>query len=88
MSEPATWTDGNGAAGVLRAVFGAELTNEPRGCHSCGATNPVGAHRLFHGAGIVLRCPGCGDVAARIVQLPDRYVVTLAGTWRLQLAAG
>jgi hypothetical protein len=31
----------------------------------------------------VLRCPGCGDVAAVIAALPDRNVISLHGTWSL-----
>ena len=35
-----------------------------RRCHSCGAENALGAHRAYQGAGVVLRCPACADVAA------------------------
>ena len=34
-----------------------------RRCHSCGAENALGAHRAYQGAGVVLRCPACADVA-------------------------
>jgi hypothetical protein len=43
----------------------------------------VGAHRLYRGAGYVLRCPGCGDLAAVIAALPDRNVISLHGTWSI-----
>jgi hypothetical protein len=33
----------------------------------------------------VLRCPECGDLAARISTLPDRHVVRLAGTWLIEV---
>ena len=74
-------TDGNGIAGLLQDVFVAEFTTMERTCQSCGDRNPAGAHRTFHGAGIVLRCPNCDDVALRIAELPDRLVFELRGAW-------
>ena len=85
MSDGAIWLDGNAIAGLLGECFGAELTGEPRVCQSCGSVHPIGAHRLYRGAGLVLRCPTCGDLAARIAVLPDRYVLQLVGAWRLEL---
>jgi hypothetical protein len=76
--------DGNAIAGVLVEALGTEMTDEPRGCQSCGAVNPVGAHVLYQGAGYVLRCPACGDVALRIVTLAETHVLTLAGQWRIE----
>ena len=75
------WLDGNGIAGVLAAAFGAEMTTAQRVCQSCGARNAVGAHRAYRGAGWVLRCPACEDVAARVAELPGRHVVVLTGQW-------
>jgi uncharacterized protein DUF6510 len=86
MTEEALWLDGNGLAGLLVEVFGAEMTTIPRDCQSCGNRNPVGAHRAYVGAGTVLRCPVCGDVALRIATLPDRHVVEVRGAWRLEVA--
>jgi hypothetical protein len=85
MSEAALWLDGNAIAGLLTEVFGAELTNTERGCQSCGARTCLGAHRVYHGAGTVVRCPVCGDLALRITRLPDRHVVLLSGTWALEM---
>ena len=85
MSEQARWLDGNALAGLLGEVFGAEMTTMLRGCQSCGTHAAIGAHRVYHGAGPVLRCPACGDVALRIATLPDRHVVRLAGSWTLDL---
>ena len=79
------WLDGNGIGGVLAAAFGAEMTTAQRVCQSCGARNAIGAHRAYRGAGFVLRCPACVDVAARIAVLPDRHVVSLAGHWVFEL---
>jgi len=80
-----TWLDGNGMAGLLGEVFGAEVTAVVRACGSCGTEAAVGAHRAYRGAGVVLRCPGCGDVAIRIAQLPDRNVVLVRGSWSVEL---
>jgi hypothetical protein len=85
--ETATWLDGNAIAGLLAELFGADMTAVDRGCGACGAHSPVGAHRLYLGAGAVLRCPGCGDVALRIATLPDRHVVQLRGSWVLDVPA-
>ena len=76
-------TDGNAIAGLLQEVFAAEVTTAGRVCQSCGVDSQIGAHRLYTGAGFVLRCPGCGDVAAVIAQLPDRNVISLRGTWSI-----
>ena len=75
------WLDGNGIAGVLTEAFGVEMTTARRDCQSCGDASVIGAHRAYRGAGHVLRCPACGDVAARIGVLEDRHVVVLAGQW-------
>jgi predicted RNA-binding Zn-ribbon protein involved in translation (DUF1610 family) len=70
-------TDGNAIAGMLEEIFGREMTDTMRTCQSCGRERAIGAHRLYHGAGLVLRCPNCGDVAAVIVA----QRVRLFGTW-------
>lgn len=85
MSDDALWLDGNAYAGVLAELFELELTTAERGCQSCGARRAIGAHRAYRGAGIVLRCPSCGDIAMRIGLLPDRHVVQLAGRWTLEV---
>jgi hypothetical protein len=76
-------TDGNAIAGLLQEVFAVEVTAAGRVCQSCGLDRQIGAHRLYTGAGFVLRCPGCGDLAAVITQLPDRHVISLHGTWSI-----
>jgi hypothetical protein len=83
MAESELHTDGNSIAGLLQEVFVAEVTSAGRVCQSCGQDNRIGAHRLYSGAGYVLRCPSCGDLAATIAVLPDRYVIGFQGTWSL-----
>jgi hypothetical protein len=85
MSDDALHTDGNAIAGLLAEIFQAEITTVERTCQSCASTRMVGAHRAYQGAGTVLRCPVCGDVAARVAVLPAEHVVELRGVWLLQL---
>jgi Family of unknown function (DUF6510) len=75
--------DGNAIAGLLTEIFAAELTSTVRGCGSCGQSHPVGRHRLYRGAGLVLRCPGCDDVALTIVERGERHEVRMSGRWAL-----
>jgi hypothetical protein len=79
-------TDGNAIAGLLEEIFAADVTVTPRTCQSCRRQNPIGAHRHYAGAGHVLRCPSCGDLAASIVAVGDGYAVSLHGTWLLNRA--
>jgi hypothetical protein len=82
MNTPEMHTDGNAVAGMLQEIFVAEITAARRVCESCGQEHPIGAHRAYSGAGTVLRCPGCGDVAAFVSDLPGEYVIGLRGAWR------
>ena len=85
MNEQALWLDGNALAGLLQELFGTELTDMPHGCGSCGAVRAIGAHRLYRGAGLVLRCPVCSDVALVVATAPNRHVVHFGGTWRMEI---
>jgi hypothetical protein len=76
--------DGNAIAGLLEDVFDAEITTVARVCQSCGTRSAIGAHRAYRGAGIVLRCPACRDLAVVVALLPDRSRVWLAGEWTLE----
>jgi predicted RNA-binding Zn-ribbon protein involved in translation (DUF1610 family) len=83
MSEVAHWLDGNALGGLLEEMFGMELTAWPHRCPSCGESHAVGAHRLYRGAGLILRCPGCGALALTVATLPDHHLVHLEGGWRI-----
>ncbi|MDX6525055.1 MAG: hypothetical protein QOI43_566 [Gaiellales bacterium] len=85
MHDDAMALDGNAIAGLLRDLFERELTEAPRSCASCGERHPIGAHRVYRGAGLVLRCPTCDDIAMLVVTLPDRTIVQLTGSWTLSL---
>jgi hypothetical protein len=80
-------TDGNAIAGLLEEIFAREVTATERVCQSCRARNRIGDHRLYRGAGLVLRCPSCGDIAASIAELPDSYAVNTRGLWLFERTA-
>ncbi len=71
--------DGNAAAALLQEVLAVEPTTVDRICQSCDARHPIGAHRVYTGAGVVIRCPSCSDVAVRVAPLPGRLIVELRG---------
>jgi hypothetical protein len=81
MTDSGLHTDGNGAAGVLSEIFAQEATLFERICQSCRTRSAVGSHRAYRGAGIVLRCPACGDIGARIGTLAEYNVIEIRGTW-------
>jgi len=80
--------DGNAAAGILHAVYGAEMTLAVGTCDGCGTAGPIGAVRLYRTAGLVLRCPHCDAVLMKIVTAGERVWVDSRGLRALQLAAG
>jgi hypothetical protein len=77
--------DGNAAAGILREVFASEMTTAVGTCGNCSAVNAVGAVHVYHGAGVVLRCPSCESVLMRIVESETRLWIDLTGVRSLEL---
>jgi hypothetical protein len=76
--------DGNGLAGLLGELLGvADVTTLERRCQGCGDEHPLGAHRAFAGAAQVLRCPGCGAIAARIEVRETELRVEWSGVLRV-----
>jgi hypothetical protein len=73
--------DGNGIAGLLGEIAGAEVTAVLRTCQSCGDRRAIGEHRAYRTAGVVLRCPSCQDVALVIGVQDKRLVVQWRGTY-------
>jgi hypothetical protein len=76
--------DGNSVAGLLQEVFAVEMTTAVATCGACGAAEAIGATHVFRGAGIVVRCPHCGDVLATIVEDGTRMWMGLRGVRTLQ----
>jgi hypothetical protein len=79
--------DGNAVAGVLLEVFGTEMTTALGVCAGCGATDQVGAVRVYRAAGYVLRCPQCEAVLAKVVTDGSRTWLDLRGLRSLELGA-
>ena len=72
--------DGNGAAGLLREVFGTEMTTAVATCASCGAVGPIGESDLYLGGpGTVIRCRHCTGVLIVITQIRGIHCVDLMG---------
>jgi hypothetical protein len=72
--------DGNALAGMLEALFGADMTAVPSRCAHCRTVNMVGAMRAYTQApGAVLRCPACDEVVLRVVQTPEATYVDARG---------
>jgi hypothetical protein len=78
--------DGNAVAGVLQEVFAVEMTTAIGTCGNCGAAGPIGALYVYRGAGIVLRCPHCGNVIGKIVKDDTRMWISLSGARTVQVA--
>lgn len=78
--------DGNAAAGVLADIFGVEMTVSWTVCASCGDHNAVGRLTVYmHGAGVVLRCPSCGNVQIKVGTVPRYHRIDLQGVRALEL---
>ena len=73
--EPA-WLDGNAVAGLLAEALGEDRTAWERECGDCGTVAAIGAYRAYRGAGVVLRCPGCGSPGLRVVELTEGFSVS------------
>ena len=78
--------DGNAVAGLLREVFAVEMTTAVGTCASCGAAGPIGAVHVYRGAGIVLRCPHCDNVLAKIVKSDSRVWIDPTGIRTLEVS--
>jgi hypothetical protein len=81
--------DGNAVAGVLRELFGIEMTVAEAVCAACRQVNALGRVDVYMNApGIVARCPSCGQVLMRLVRGHDRVWLDLSGTRCLDMAIG
>jgi predicted RNA-binding Zn-ribbon protein involved in translation (DUF1610 family) len=77
--------DGNAVAGELREVFAVEMTTTVGTCAGCGASEPMGATHAFRSAGVVLRCPHCGNVLVTIVKDEARMWIGIPGIRTLEV---
>jgi Zn finger protein HypA/HybF involved in hydrogenase expression len=77
--------DGNAVAGMLSEVFAVEMTTATMTCGNCGMVGADGAMHVFRGAGIVMRCPTCDHVMARIVEDGTRMWLNFGGMQALEI---
>ena len=76
MQDDRLHVDGNAAAGLLREIFGREMTSDEATCADCGKTNAVGALTTYTSVmGTMLRCPGCDAALVRVMHIRNRYCV-------------
>jgi ribosomal protein S27E len=89
MPEP-THVDGNAAAGAFSEVLGFDVTTATLTCARCGRIGGFAETHVYHRApGIVVRCPSCDHVLARLVQTPTHAWLDLRGaqSWRIPVPA-
>ena len=78
--------DGNAIGGLLRDVFGAEMTNATCTCAHCGAVGPMAETVVFlRGPGVVARCRACYAVLLVIVERQGLRCVDLQGLSALRM---
>jgi Zn finger protein HypA/HybF involved in hydrogenase expression len=77
--------DGNAVAGTLSEVFAVEMTTATMTCGNCGMAGAIGAMHVFRGAGIVMRCPHCDNVMAKIVEDGTRMWMNFGGMQALEI---
>jgi hypothetical protein len=78
--------DGNAIGGLMRELFGKEMTTSIGVCGSCGAVEQLACVDVYlHAAGTVVRCRHCQSVLMKIVQAPTRYWIDLSGLRSIEL---
>jgi predicted RNA-binding Zn-ribbon protein involved in translation (DUF1610 family) len=75
--------DGNGIAGLLGEIAGADMTEVLRTCQSCRDRRAVGEQLAYRSAGVVLRCPNCADVAVVVGIQDTRLIVEWHGLYEI-----
>lgn len=71
MSSPSAedrMLDGNAIGGMLSEIFVADLTAAIVECAKCGQIGSFARTHVYNSAGIIVRCPDCGEVLIAIVR--------------------
>lgn len=77
--------DGNAIGGLLREVFGTEMTTAEATCGTCGRSGQVAETLVYLSApGAVMRCRTCTSVLAVVVSRREMNCVDLSGLAALQ----
>lgn len=81
MAQP-TRVDGNAAGGAFAEVLGFDVTTVTLTCGKCCQETAFAESHVYNrGPGIVVRCPGCEDILARLVRTPTDVWLDLRGAW-------
>jgi hypothetical protein len=76
--------DGNAVGGLLREVYGAEMTIAATECAHCGAAGVLAECTVYLGGpGAVVRCRTCGGVLLVVVEIRGVRCVDSRGLSRL-----
>ena len=90
MNEPTTddrTLDANAVAGMLEALFGADMTVAGSRCAACGREGEIGTLLAYTLApGVVLRCPACSAVMLRMVETPRGTLIEAKGLSYLRIS--
>jgi len=83
----ALMVDGNAIAGELEQIFGHDMTMAVARCAGCASDSKMATLMAFvRGPGVVLRCPSCQSVIARIVETPTATYLDARGMVYLRMA--
>jgi hypothetical protein len=85
MTEP-THLDGNAVTGAFTEVLGFDVSTAILTCCGCDAARAFAeTHVYVRAPGIVVRCPSCQAVLARLAQTPNHVWLDLGGarSWRI-----
>jgi predicted RNA-binding Zn-ribbon protein involved in translation (DUF1610 family) len=86
MTDELARLDGNAAAGPLARFFAFEATNLRVTCASCGGELALGKLHLYGGSmGMILRCPACGEVNLRALEVGPALRLDVRGAACLAL---
>ncbi|MFW6721677.1 DUF6510 family protein [Streptomyces sp. MAR4 CNY-716] len=88
---PPSYLDGNVLAGPLARIFALDPTTALRVCPACRMPSTVGRLHVYGPEpGMTARCPGCAQLALRVVPLPGHLWLQLgngAGAFRFDLSS-
>jgi hypothetical protein len=77
--------DGNAIAGLLREIFGEEMTTAVGVCGNCGASGPVAETNVYLQApGVVVRCRSCTSIVMVLATVRGVTSVDLRGLSSLE----
>ncbi len=80
--------DGNAIGGMLRDVFGGEMTMAQAEC-GCGARGPLAECRVYLGGpGVVVRCRACDGIVLVFVEVHEVTCVDMGGLRELATSTG